>query len=154
MKVIAHNWINPTPWDTPQAVGERARKFNKILMTPPRDCSLGIEAAAMPPEKKGGDMRKTMTMLTGAAVLIASSVTTTTNVRADGGRVAAGLFGGLAVGTLLGAAASRPYYYAPAPVYVEPAPVYVAPRCYWTRGEPVWDDWRGVWYRPRIQVCE
>jgi len=75
--------------------------------------------------------------------------------RADGGRVAAGLVGGLAVGTLLGAAAaSRPYYYAPAPVYVAPPPVYVEPHCYWTQGEPVWDGWRGAWYRPRVQVCD
>ena len=51
--------------------------------------------------------------------------------------------------------APRPYY-APAPVYVEPAPVYVEPpyRCYWTCGEPVWDDYRGIWRRPRVQVCD
>src|SRR5437764_1426638 len=76
------------------------------------------------------------------------------SARADNGRITAGIFGGLAAGTLLGAAtAARPYYYAPAPIYVEPVPVYEPPRCYWTRGEPVWDDWRVVWYRPRVQVC-
>jgi hypothetical protein len=74
---------------------------------------------------------------------------------AGSGEVAAGVVGGLAVGTLLGAAAaSGPRYYQPAPVYVAPAPVYVAPTCYWTRGEPVWDGYRGIWYRPRIQVCD
>ena len=26
--------------------------------------------------------------------------------------------------------------------------------CYWTRGEPVWDGYRGVWVRPRVQVCD
>src|SRR5215813_2195623 len=57
--------------------------------------------------------------------------------------------GGLAVGTLFGAAIARP-----APVYVAPAPAYVAPPCYWTRGAPVWDGYRGIWYRPRIQVCD
>jgi len=99
-------------------------------------------------------MRRALTVLTSASI-IASTVSMPGSARADGGRVAAGLVGGLAAGTLLGAAiASRPYYYAPAPVYVEPAPVYVAPRCYWTRGEPVWDDWRGVWYRPRMQICD
>jgi hypothetical protein len=68
--------------------------------------------------------------------------------RADNGQVAAGVIGGLAVGTLFGAAMAQPrYYYAP-------APVYVAPACYWTRGRPVWDDYRGVWVRPRIQVCD
>ena len=41
-------------------------------------------------------------------------------------------------------------YYAPAPVYVAPPP----PSCYWTRGEPVWDGYRGAWVRPRVQVCD
>jgi PXPV repeat (3 copies) len=73
---------------------------------------------------------------------------------AGSGEVAAGVVGGLAVGTLFGAAvASGPRYYAPAPVYVAPAPVY-GPTCYWTRGAPVWDGYRGIWYRPRIQVCD
>ena len=71
----------------------------------------------------------------------------------NGGAVAAGVIGGLAAGAIIGsAAASAPRYYAPAP-----APVYVAPpptRCYWTRGEPVWDGYRGVWVRPRVQVCD
>src|SRR5262245_42531221 len=75
-------------------------------------------------------------------------------VAGDGG-VAAGVIGGLAVGTLFGAAvASGPRYYAPAPVYVAPAPVYVEPTCYWTRGAPVRDGYRGIWFRPRIQVCD
>src|SRR5262245_9346491 len=51
--------------------------------------------------------------------------------------------------TLFGAAIARP-----APVYVAPAPVYAEPTCYWTRGAPVWDGYRGIWYRPRIQVCD
>ena len=70
----------------------------------------------------------------------------------NGGAVAAGVIGGLAVGTMLGAAAAQPRYYGPppAPVYVEPAPS----ECYWTRGEPVWDGYRGVWRRPRVQVCD
>ena len=65
----------------------------------------------------------------------------------------AGLFGGLIAGTILGAAATGPRYYGPAPVYVEPEPIYAAPTCYWTRGAPVWDDYRGIWIRPRLQVC-
>jgi hypothetical protein len=67
----------------------------------------------------------------------------------NGGAVAAGVIGGLAVGSILGAAAAQPRYYAPAPVYVAPGP-----SCYWTRGEPVWDGYRGVWRRPRVQVCD
>ena len=71
---------------------------------------------------------------------------------AGSGDVAAGIVGGFAVGTLFGAAASGPRYYAPAPVYVAPAPVYVGPTCYWTRGAPVWDGYR--WVESRVQVCD
>jgi len=100
-------------------------------------------------------MRRTLSGLVMVATLGASMAVTPSGARADNGRIAAGVVGGLAVGTLLGAAtAPRPYYYAPAPVYVEPAPVYEAPVCYWTRGAPVWDGYRGVWYRPRVQVCD
>ena len=68
----------------------------------------------------------------------------------NGGAVAAGVLGGLAVGAIVGsAAASQPRYYAPAPVYAAPPP-----SCYWTRGEPVWDGYRGAWVRPRVQVCD
>ena len=76
--------------------------------------------------------------------------------RAENGQVAAGVAGGLLGGLLLGGALAPRPYYAPAPVYVEPAPVYVEPpyRCYWTRGEPVWDAYRGIWRRPRVQVCD
>ena len=73
----------------------------------------------------------------------------------DGGAVAAGIIGGLAVGGLLGGAAAQPRYYAPPPAYVyEAEPVYAAPRCYFTRGEPVWDGYRGIWVRPRVRVCD
>ena len=80
--------------------------------------------------------------------------------RAGSGDVAAGIIGGLAIGTILGATAAHPrpyYYYGPAPVYMEPAPFYYGappPRCYWTRGEPVWDPYRAIWLRPRMQVCD
>jgi hypothetical protein len=68
----------------------------------------------------------------------------------NGGAVAAGVIGGLAAGAIIGSAASQPRYYEPAPVYVAPPPS----RCYWTRGAPVWDGYRGVYVRPRVQVCE
>jgi hypothetical protein len=63
-----------------------------------------------------------------------------------------GLIGGLAAGAIVGAAVASP---PPPPVYYAPAPqpVYM-PSCYWTRGEPVWDSYRGRWFRPRIQVCD
>jgi hypothetical protein len=65
----------------------------------------------------------------------------------NGGAVAAGVIGGLAAGAIIGSAAAQPRYYAP-------EPVYAAPRCYMTRGEPVWDAYRGVWVRPRVRVCD
>jgi hypothetical protein len=70
----------------------------------------------------------------------------------DGGAVAAGVAGGLLGGLFLGSALAGPRYYEPAPVYVAPAapPSY----CYWTRGRPYWDDWRGAWVRPRVRVCD
>ena len=67
----------------------------------------------------------------------------------NGGAVAAGVLGGLAVGAIIGSAAASQPRYAPAPVYAAPPP-----RCYWTRGEPVWDGYRGAWVRPRMQVCD
>jgi len=100
-------------------------------------------------------MKKRIFMLFAASVAL-SLVTQPDVARADNGQVAAGVAGGLLGGMLLGSAlAPRPYYYGPAPVYVEPA--YVAPppyRCYWTRGEAYWDDYRGVWQRPRVRVCD
>ena len=92
-----------------------------------------------------------------AVTLTFSALAMTNPARADNGQIAAGVAGGLLGGMILGGAlAPRPYYYAPAPVYVEQPPVYVEPpaRCYWTRGEPVWDDYRGVWRQPRMQVCD
>jgi len=91
-----------------------------------------------------------------AGLLITCSLLTLTpRIAAAGdGDVAAGIIGGLAVGTLFGAAMAGPRYYEPAPVYVAPAPVYAAPTCYWTRGALTWDGYRGIWYRPRVQVCE
>jgi hypothetical protein len=76
---------------------------------------------------------------------------------AGGNGVAVGLLGGLAAGTIIGSAMAGPryYYYEPMPVEVEmavPGPMPVG--CYWTRGAPVWDGYRGIWVRPRVQVCD
>jgi hypothetical protein len=84
-----------------------------------------------------------------AGVIAGAVVLSPTASRAGDGEVAAGIIGGLAAGTLLGAAVAQPRYYTPAPVYVAPPPT-----CYWTRGQPMWDAYRGVWVRPRIQVCD
>jgi len=104
----------------------------------------------------GGQMTRISTALVSLGLIAVAAGTIPTPSRADDGRVAAGILGGLAVGTLFGVATAQPRYYAPPPVYVVPEPVYVAPppACYWTYGRPVWDGWRGAWVRPRIQVCD
>jgi hypothetical protein len=94
-------------------------------------------------------MTKTANVFMSAAAVSAVLMLQPVPSRADNGQVAAGVIGGLAVGTLFGAAMAQPRYYAPAPVYVAPPPT-----CYWTRGRPVWDEYRGVWVRPRMQVCD
>jgi hypothetical protein len=91
---------------------------------------------------------KRLLLVTIAATSLATGATATP-ARAGGGDVAAGIIGGLAAGTIIGAAVAGPRYYAPPPVYVAPAPY-----CYWTRGEPVWDGYRGVWTYPAVRVCE
>jgi hypothetical protein len=65
---------------------------------------------------------------------------------AAGDGFAAGLFGGLAAGTIFGMAAASPRVYYAEPVY--------APACYWALSRPVWDGYRGIWVRHRIQVRE
>ncbi len=99
-------------------------------------------------------MKRAIIVLATVAALAAAP----TPASAGGNGVAAGIIGGLAVGTLLGAAVAQPRYYGPPPVYVEePAPIYHAappPRCFWARGEPVWDGYRGIWVRPRMKVCD
>jgi hypothetical protein len=95
-------------------------------------------------------MRIISTLLLSASLGASTLVASPAPSHADNGQVAAGIIGGLAVGTLFGAAVAQPRYYEPAPVYVAPAPV----SCYWTRGRPVWDEYRGIWIRPRVQVCD
>jgi len=81
-------------------------------------------------------------------------------VRAENVQVAAGILGGLAAGALIGTAVRPapppPAYYYPAPAYAPPPPAYVVPTpsCYYARGEPVWDSFRAMWVRPRVQVCD
>jgi hypothetical protein len=98
-------------------------------------------------------MKKTVTALLAAAAIAASLAATPTPASAGGGGAfAAGLFGGLVGGAIIGSALARPYpgYVAYSGVYASPPP----PGCYWTR-QPVYDavgnivGWRG---RP-VAVC-
>jgi hypothetical protein len=99
-------------------------------------------------------MKKALIAFAAAATVVAATVAvpSTADARCRGCGVAAGVFGGLAAGAIIGSAiANSPRY------YDEPAPVYVAPPpesdCYYTRRR-VWDDYDGVWRRgPRELVC-
>jgi hypothetical protein len=94
-------------------------------------------------------MTRGLIVLVAAATMAAAVLPAPAQAR-NGGAIAAGVLGGLAAGAIIGGAAASQPRYAPEPVYVEPR----GPRCYYTRGEPVWDDYRGVWRRPRVQVCD
>lgn len=98
-------------------------------------------------------MRRILRALVVSASLSPVAITASP-AHAGGGDVAAGIIGGLAAGTLLGATMGKPRYYEPPPpAYVVPEPVD-GPDCYWAGGEPYWDDYRGAWVHPRVTVCE
>jgi hypothetical protein len=90
------------------------------------------------------------------ATVAALAVLPATKPAYAGNGVAFGILGGLAAGTIIGSAVAAPrYYYEPMPVEVEMAPPPgPVGGCYWTRGAPVWDGYRGAWIRPRVQVCD
>ena len=98
-------------------------------------------------------MRRSLASFAVCTTILAASAIGTSGPAYAGNGFGAGLFSGLIAGTIVGAAAAGPRYYAPPPIYLAPQPAYVAHPCYWTRGAPVWDDYRGIWVRPRVQVC-
>lgn len=92
-------------------------------------------------------MKKTVSAILAIATLAGSLVTAIPAAQADGGRIAAGVAGGLIGGALLGGAiaSQRPAYgYGPAPVYVE------EPQCRIVR-ERYWDGYG--WRVRRVEVC-
>src|SRR3981189_3144869 len=104
---------------------------------------------------RGQAMTRTSAVIATLGMIAMAWIAMPSPSRADNGQVAAGIIGGLAVGTLFGAAIAQPRYYGPPPAYVAPAPVYLAPpACYWTYGRPVWGGWRGAWGPPGIQICD
>jgi len=101
-------------------------------------------------------MKKFVSGILAAAIVVGSLGAMTPAAKADGGRVAAGVAGGLIGGALLGAAIanSRPAYAAPPPpppAYYAPEPVYVEPACQIQR-ERFWDGYG--WRIRNVRVCE
>lgn len=77
-------------------------------------------------------MMKKLSVLAAAAAIAVTAIVAPTTAEARGGRVAAGIIGGLAAGAIIGGALNSPYYgYGPA--YYGPGPYYYGPRCYWRR---------------------
>jgi hypothetical protein len=100
-------------------------------------------------------MKKWILTTLAVALTAGSVLMIAPEAKADDGRIAAGVAGGLIGGALLGGAlAGAPVYAAPPPppVYYEPAPVYVEePECRWVRQQ----YWDGYGYRiRRAQVCD
>jgi hypothetical protein len=86
-------------------------------------------------------LTRTLTALAAAATLTFAAVAMPQPAEARGGRVAAGIIGGIA---------SNGYgYYGPR--YYAPAPIYYGPRCWWTR-ERIWDGYG--WRLRRVRVCD
>jgi hypothetical protein len=108
-------------------------------------------------------MTKTLTALAVAATLAVVAVAAPQPAEARGGRGAAGIFGGVAAGVILGGIASQSGYYGPGygpgygyyghgygPGYYAAAPVYYGPRCYLAR-QRIWDGYG--WRLRRMRVC-
>ena len=98
------------------------------------------------------NMKKTLTVLAAASTIAIAAVAAPQQAEARGGRVVAGIIGGLAAGAIIGSmAASNGYRYGYGPgYYYGPGPAYYGPPCYWTR-QRVWDGYG--WYVRRVRVC-
>ena len=93
---------------------------------------------------------KTLTALAAAATIGLAAVAAPQPAEArNGGAIAAGIIGGLAVGALVAAAANGPYGYGPGYYAAGPAN-YGYGGCYWTR-QRVWDGWG--WRSRPVRVC-
>ena len=92
-------------------------------------------------------MKKVLSAFLAVATVAGSLATAMPAAKADGGRIAAGVAGGLIGGALIGGAiaSSRPAYAAPAPVYVDEYPA-----CRMVR-ERFWDGYG--WRVRRYEVC-
>jgi hypothetical protein len=81
------------------------------------------------------------------AALIAAAMALPHHARADGGDLAAGLFGGLIAGAIVGSAMAPR---APEPVYVVPEPYYPEPVCFGR--QQMFDPYYRVYRWQRVRV--
>jgi hypothetical protein len=81
------------------------------------------------------------------AALMAAAMAVSGEARADGGDLAAGLFGGLVAGAIVGSAMAPR---APEPVYVAPEPYYPEPVCFGRT--QVYDPYYRVYRWQRVRV--
>jgi hypothetical protein len=81
------------------------------------------------------------------AVLLAAAMALPNHARADGGNFAAGLFGGLIAGAIVGSAVAPR---GPEPVYVAPEPYYPEPVCFGR--QQVYDPYYRVHHWQRVRV--
>jgi hypothetical protein len=111
-------------------------------------------------------MTRTLTTLAAAATLAVATIAAPTPADAGGGRIAAGVIGGLFAGAIIGSALASPYYYGgygPGPYYSGgyhgPGPYYYGGPyyaaaggypCGWRR-ERVWTGYG--WAIRRVRVC-
>lgn len=94
---------------------------------------------------------KTLTSIAAAAIIAVAAIAAPqpAEARGNGGAVAAGIIGGLALGAII-AGSSRPAYSSGYYAY-GPGPAYYGPRCY-TQRERFWDGWG--WRTRRVRVCD
>jgi hypothetical protein len=84
-----------------------------------------------------------------AATLIVAALALPNHARADGSDFAAGIFGGLIAGAIVGSVVA-PRGPGPEPVYVAPEPYYQAPVCFGR--QQVYDPYYRVYRWQRVQV--
>lgn len=95
-------------------------------------------------------MKATMMAGMTAAALALTSIAAPQPAQAGGGRIVAGVIGGLAAGALIGSAVAAPRYYGPGPYGYYGAGYYPGPGCY-MQGQRFWDGY--MWRMRRVEVC-
>lgn len=97
-------------------------------------------------------MRKILTAIAVAATLAVASIAAPqpAQARCVGCAVGAGVIGGLALGAIIGSAASGPHYYH-RDYYYAPRRYYYRRHCWWEH-DRYWNGWR--WHWRRVRVCD